>query len=269
MVKFMDNKDKTVLPYNIDIKLVGKLLQELKTVGKEGISKDTLLKNVGESTNRIASYSLTLLRYVQIIDSDGEKVWLTKFGSIVCYAPSIGSRNLELIRNLPDKYKTMAKWIYHNNGAITTGEVKLRFAKEYGPILKQSTLENGINAFFNYAQFIGLVAYGGRGKSAKATLTEKGKDALLMVDDVNKQSEAQDTELKMNPDVHESYVRQPEVLPTGDIYPIRIITRDRDFAWDIKGKDDLSVIDAVINAIISNWEKKGKGGNPKDDKEHD
>jgi hypothetical protein len=67
--------------------------------------------------------------------------------------------------------------------------------------------------------------------------------------------EGKPTESKKSP-VNKKLESIEGELPEDYLYPIRIMTRDRTFDWDIKTEADLGVIDSVINSIKSSWKSK-------------
>jgi hypothetical protein len=71
----MSKKDtKTDLPYNTDIDLLEKILNDLKNAPKEGEKLDTLWANISAKKSVFKSYTINLAKFLGLIDSDSTKV---------------------------------------------------------------------------------------------------------------------------------------------------------------------------------------------------
>lgn len=236
------------LPYNTDVDILDKILKDLKNTGNEGISLDTLWADINETKNVNKRYTLNMAKFLGLIDTDGIKVWLTPLGRSIGYT-SIEKRNTTLAHNMPEKYRTIFKWIkFSPSHEMSAGDIKAQFVTTFGNPASTLVLDRSIASFLNYCQYIGLLEYKGKGKGAKAILTDFGRKVMDLRIDEQK-------ELTVSQPTKESEI---ESLPDTDSYPIRIITRDRNFKWDIKSEADLGVVDSVINSIKSSWKNPKK-----------
>ena len=269
---------KMTLPFNINretLSFLHKILTEV-VESKNGISKEALLKNMGASNNAAVVYrAVNFLKYLGLIDVDGGILKPTTAGTKVVYSTP-NNKNILLIKTLPPAYLTMTKWLYHEGGSATSSFFTNKAIDEFKEMkLRHKPLLNAINSFLNYARYIQLIDYTGRGINAKATLSSLGKDALHF----NASIDATDGEAAISSaqesiaeptTIHDRAAPQP--LGNGS-YPIQITTKDRDFRWDIKGASDVKVVDSIIRAIKSDLVKRQiiskEDDDPKDDKEHD
>jgi hypothetical protein len=245
-----EKKEKVAIPYNTDTTVLGKILDDLKNSGSEGVNLKTLWANIGESNNQNKSYTLNMAKFLNLVDTDGAKVWLTPLGRSIGYV-SGDKRNTLLAQNLPEIYMTMFKWIkYSPTEDMFANDIKVKFINTFGDLTSPLLLDRAIASFLHYCQYIGLIKYVGKGRGAKATLTEFGKKVLdLPTEEVKKEPAKED-------------LVKRESLLEGE-YPIRIYTRDRIFDWDIKTEADLDVIDSVIKSIKEIWRsKKGSKHKP-------
>jgi len=250
-------ESKTKLPYHADIQLFEKMLADLKTSGAEGINQDTLWANIGATKNSLRSFTLNLGKYLGLVASDGNKAWLTDFGTTLRYM-SKDERNKTLALKLPPNYLTMFKWI-RDAKELRSNELKRKFIETWGNIISAAVLDRAIATFLNYCAWLEIIVYQGRGNQAKAIITDFGKRVL----------ELSPLEIK-TPDKKENESdgkQEHEIkLPEKATYPIIIKTRDRDFDWDVKSMTDWTVIDSVIKSIREGWEKthqKSKEGDSK------
>jgi len=247
--------EKISIPYNTDTVILQHILDDMKNTGNEGISLNTLWADISATDNPNKSYTLNMAKFLKIIDTDGIKVWLTTLGRSIGYL-SGEKRNTLLAQNLPEVYMTMFKWIKYQDGVMFANDAKVKFINNYGNIMSTSLLDRGITSFFKYCQYIGLLKYTGKGRGAKVELTDFGKKVLdLRFEETKKESPKQ--EQLIEPPITEAS------LPKDAVYPIKIITRDRIFDYDIKSDTDLTVIDSVINSIKDSWKKKNVGKDKK------
>lgn len=239
-------KEEPKLPYHADIELFEKMLADLKTAGAEGINQDTLWANIGATKNPLRSFTLNLGKFLGLVASAGNKIWLTDLGTTFRYM-SKDERNKTLALKLPPKYLTMFKWI-RDEKEIRSNDLKRKFIETWGNILSAPVLDRGVATFLNYCNWLEIIVYQGRGNQAKAIITDFGKRVLelspLEVKTPDKKEDEHDDK------------REHEIkLPEKATYPIVIKTRDRDFDWDIKSTTDWTVIDSVVKSIKEGWEK--------------
>jgi hypothetical protein len=246
-------KDNVVIPYNADMIILGRILDDLKNSGTDGVNLKTLWANIGQSNNLNKSYTLNMSKFVNLVDTDGTKVWLTPLGRSIGYV-SGDKKNTLLAKKLPNVYMTMFKWIkYSATGEMFANDIKVKFINTFGNLSSPVILDRAVASFLNYCQYIGLLKYTGKGRGAKAMLTEFGKNVLdISIEEpkVDTPKTSSQTPSKESADIK---------LPENANYPVKIITRDRIFDWDIKNELDLAVIDSVINSIKQSWKSKKEG----------
>lgn len=243
-------KDDIKLPYHADIELFEKMITDLKTSGSDGVNLDTLWADIGATKNGLRSFTLSLAKFLGLVDSDTKKAWLTEFGTTLRYM-SKDERNKKLATVLPDKYLTMFKWI-RDEKELRSNELKRKFIETWGNIISAAVLDRVIATFLNYCDWLGVVTYQGRGNQAKAIITDLGKRILELPPDKIKTDQTQD-DSAAPPNEKQS---KGLSLPESAIYPIIIKTNDRDFHWDIKSEADWTVIDSVIASIKEGWKIK-------------
>jgi hypothetical protein len=243
-------RDESKLPYHADVDLFGKMLDDLKSSGIDGINVDTLWANIGATKNPLRSFTLNLGRFVGLIDTDTKKIWLTDFGSTLQYM-SKDERGNALASKLPEKYLTMFKWI-RNDKELRSTEVKRKFIETWGKTISTSVLDRTVTTFLNYCDWLGIITYQGRGNQAKAITTDLGKRVL--------ESPSLDNIIPKKgilKELVETKDREKTLeLPKEATYPIVIKTNDRDFVWDIKSESDWAVVDSVIASIKEGWKIK-------------
>ena len=246
-----DRKKGTQLPYNLDITLFEKMLNEIKNVPPEGIKQNTLWTNLGEAKNSNRSYTLNLAKYLKLMESDNTDITLTNLG-IKCIRYASGEqRKISLAKSMPEEYMAMFKWI-KNASELKSNEIKQKFIETWGQTISSVVLDKVIATFLNYCQYLKLLRYIGKGNQARAVITDFGKKVLdtVITDESGEPSESQDGSDEPS---------KPEIkLSTNDTYPIIIKTNDRDFDWDIKSESDWAVIDSVIASIKEGWKKSNE-----------
>lgn len=250
------------IPYNSDPKVLDKILDELKNTGSDGINLKTLWQNIDEAKNMNRSYTLTLAKYLNLVDTDGTKIWLTKLGNQVRFYTG-EKRNKILIERMPQTYLTMCKWIKHSSGEMLASDLKSKYVEVFGSMKSNIVFDRAIASFLNYCSHIGILTYFGKGSKAKITLSNFGKQVLDqplgdMKEDKNNDEKDDKTKQEVN-SKSETYS-----LPKNATYPIKIITNDRIFDWDIKAETDLYVIDSVITSIKEGWKKLQEQQHPTD-----
>lgn len=235
------------LPYNADVTILEKILNDLKTGGKEGVKLDTLWANIGEAKNKKRSYTMGLATFLELADTDRSKIWLTDFGSMLRYLNK-GERNQKLAQKLPNKYMTMFKWI-HDQHDMRSNELKTKFIETWGNVRSSALLDGAIVTFLKYCNWIEVITYRGRGNQAKASITAFGNSVLDL-------PSGEIPSKEKNPNTAKPLEAK---LLQGTVYPITIKTKDRgDFDWDIKVQEDWAVVDSVIASIKKGWEETHK-----------
>ncbi len=243
---------KTELPYNTDIDLLEKILDDLKNTGKDGVKLDTLWVNLNATKSVYRSYTINLAKFLGLVDSDNTKVWLTDLGTKLRYGTK-EERTKVLVANMPEKYLSMFKWIL---GAteLRSNEIKNRYIDAWGTPKSTIILDRSIASFLGYCRWLGIINYIGRGNQAKAVVTDLGRKVL---DSVPQKIEPSN---ESNDQKHEPKTNGKTTLPENTTYPIIIKTKDRDFDWDVKSETDWAVIDSVINSIKEGWKKNQPRG---------
>jgi hypothetical protein len=252
----MSKKAELKLPYNVDFEIFDKILGELQHTKEDGINVNTMWINTGEAKNVNKSYSLNMAKFLGLIEIVGDNVKLTKTGRLVTLT-SEGKRNEMLVRNLPDKYIAMYKWIKLSpNHQMQSGDLKVKYHETYGDIHSQNLLERSIATFMKYMEHISVATHSGKGKGAKVILTDAGKTILDSIP-------THFTDNKENTDAHDIKSHKlafKEQSPLEDgSHIITIISPGRqDFAYEIRAKTDWDVIDKVIESMKRDWETKNK-----------
>lgn len=247
-----ENETKFDLPYNVDIELLDKILNDLKNTGKEGVNLETLWIDVGATKNINRSYTLNMAKFLKLVDSNTTKVWLTDFGMKLRYGTK-EERNKLLALNMPQKYLSMFKWIL-DVGELRSSEIKSKYIDAWGSPSSTLIWDRAIAVFLNYCQWLNLVVYSGRGNQSKATITNFGRKVLespLPDEDEKEDQHKGDNTPPITP--------PPTTLLPNAVYPIKIITSDRGaFDWGIRSETDWGVIDSIIRSIREGWEKTHK-----------
>jgi hypothetical protein len=243
------NKPVVNLPYNVDIGIVAKLLDEIPQIKPDGKNVESLFTEIGEGKNKNRSYSLAMIKFLGLADVDKSKLWPTELGKKLAYASKDGRRTL-LAQNLPDVYRTMLKWVRNQqNKQMSSNEIKMMFIDNFGETKSKVIMDRAITAFLNYADYLGMVKFGGKGLAAKCHLTDFGTKIL-------ENSPVEEAGVKEDSKEKKSTIPTTLALPEEADFPIQIVTRERTFDWDIKGEADLDVIDSVIKSIKDGWRKK-------------
>ncbi len=247
-------RDESKLPYHADVELFEKMLTDLKSSDMDGINLDTLWVNIGATKNTLRSFTLSLGRFVGLIDTDNKKIWLTDFGSTLQYM-SKDERGKVLASKLPEKYLTMFKWI-RNDKELRSTEIKRKFIEAWGKTISTAVLDRSVTTFLNYCDWLGIITYQGRGNQAKAIITDLGKRVLeISSQKLSTQhptpQEIGNIPVEPTPDTYLS-------LPKDAVFPIIIKTRDRIFNYDMKTETDLKIIDTVIASIKDDWNTSQK-----------
>jgi hypothetical protein len=245
---------KEIMPYNTSTEIFSKLLSELKMAGRDGVAKAALWKNIGSDPRN--SYTLTLLKFLDLVSEEGSKVKLTKLGIEVVYAPQQETKNALLIKHLPDSYMTMIKWIFHNQGEMSLSELKVRYINNFDSKLTPAVIKRVITTFLNHGKYIGLLEKDS--KANIAVITQFGKKIIELNTGSFSSLESANTNDNQLPSMKQEPSGPKQLTYSqkdvqGGSYLIRIQTVDRDFIWDIKTEADLAVVDAAIKAIKESW----------------
>ena len=235
------------LPYNADIVLFDKILNDLRTTSGQGVNLGTLWANIGNHANAGRSYTLSLVKYLGLVDHDSTRVWLTELGTTLKYMAK-DDKNRKLAQKLPEKYLTMFKWILDQK-EVSSNNLKRQFIEIWGPVVSPALLNRSITTFLHYCKWLEIITYSGRGAQAKAVITRFGENVL----DTPTIEESSSNKNKTIPDSTSSSLAPN--LDEAATYPIIIKTNDRNFDWDIKSGSDWAVVNSVIASIKVGWEK--------------
>lgn len=258
--------EKFALPYNADIGVLSKILADLKNTGGEGINLETLWVNINQSTDPSRSYTLNLAKYLQLVDTDKTKVWLTPLGRSIGYLPQ-DKRNAELIRNLPAEYSAMIKWLlYATDGEMYANDFKATYSRNYGAPGSTLLLDRAVATFLKYCEWISLVAYRGKGRGAKAAITDFGKKVLNEPAVLGPTSISPASSSAQNSTANLSQEKQPlsDVhIKSNATSVVKIIARiggkDKpEYEVELEGLSDWNAISAHIRALQEKWEKENK-----------
>ncbi|MFH1337555.1 MAG: hypothetical protein ABIH55_01635 [Nanoarchaeota archaeon] len=244
----MTSKDENKMPYNVDMKVFDKIINELQHTKEDGISSDKLWINIGESKNLNKSYSLNMTKFLGLVELAGNNIKLTKFGRMVAIN-SENKRKVMLAKKLPDKYVAMSKWINMSpHYQMQSGDLKTKYVESFNDIHSPLLLERSVATFIKYLEHIGMATFSGKGKGAKATLTEFGREMLTSSsEEFSKKDENEPKQLTYNHKYHDE--------KNGHLITINTPGRD-EFSFDIKSESDWSVIDSFINSIKEDWKKE-------------
>jgi len=248
----MSEENQILLPYNLDIRLLEDIIDDLKTGKTEGVKIGTLWINVSAAKNFNRSYTLNAGKFLGLLDTDRTNVWLTDFGRKCFQYTSGDKRRTLLAQNMPQTYLAIFKWI-KKSGELTTSEVKGKFIENYGSrSMSTIVLTKVVNSFLNYFHYLKIIRYSGKGAAAKGTVTDFGANLFDSVyeDEITGSSKSE----KLNPIPPKQSISE---LPKGS-YPIKIKTLDREFNYDIRTENDLKVIDTVITSIKDDWQVSQK-----------
>ena len=247
-----EKKIKISLPYNLDVKLFEHILNDLKSTGKNGVKLGNLWINVSAAKNLNRSYTLNMITFLEIADSDKTNVWLTDFGVQSIKYASGKKRRTILAKQMPDQYLAMFKWI-KSNEEMTTSEIKGQFVVNYGVPESTLILDKAISSFLIYCDYLEIINFSGKGQGSKAVITKFGSTVL---DQDSDEEENSDSSVSSSDAVTLAVTPSDDaVLPKGT-YPIIVKTTDRDFNWDVKSDSDWAVIDSVIASIKEGWKTK-------------
>src|SRR3989338_102287 len=236
---------KTNIPYGAQIKIVEKMINEVPSLGSEGLDLQTFYNNISEGKNQNRSFSLTFVKFLGLIDSNKAKVWSTDLGKKFAHVSS-SDRKKFLVKHFPQLYKTILKWIYYGNGKeMSLSELRTKYVETYGGDIAPALLNGAITSFLNYANMLGVIKYIAQGSMSKAVLTELGKNYF------DNQSEEQEPEKKEIKEESEEKKEKPKGyhvnLSASDRYPVTIeIHTDAD--WD--------VLESIIKAYRQAWKEK-------------
>ena len=245
------------LPYQLDLILLDKILNDLKNTSLEGIKQDTLWLNVGAVKDSNRSYTLNTAKYLGLVETGGGRVWLTPFGLKSIRFSSGDDRKTILTKNLPEEYLVMFKWI-KNDQELKSNEIKQKFIDAWGQPQSSVVLDKAIATFLNYCQYLKLIKYLGKGNQARAVITDFGRTVLDTTVDQESKSQIPPTD----PNTVKASTVSPSVQLASDaIYPIKIITKDRgSFDWDIQSETDWAVVESVLTSIKEGWKKNQPRG---------
>ena len=247
----MDN-DKKLLPYNVNLSLLLKIPDDLKSTGGEAMPLETLWQHLGVAKKLGNSYTLNAAEYLKLVEVESSKVKLTKLGKSVAYS-SGNRRNELLILGLPEEYKTMTGWIIHEGGEISRTTLQSKFVDNFDA-LKPRMLLATLSTYLTYCVSIELLQYAGRGDDAKVVLTAFGKKTLESATSTPLQEE-------------QSKVNSPQVQQQGSTQPVQNqpTTEDYDFVILVKGMkpikidvetpEDIATLSAHMKALIAKWRK--------------
>jgi hypothetical protein len=243
--------DEQKLPYNVDPKLLFKMMEELKTVNEDGIDQDTFYKNIDILANSNRGYSVGMLKFLGLIKTDAKKIYLTTNG--MSYRYTSGEKGKEfLAKILPDRYRTLLKWIKYSGGDMLINDLKIKYIQNFGKMKSDVIFDRSVTVFLKYCQALGLLSYYKKGRMSKCALTPKGIELIIQAP--GRTPLETPLEKTVDPPHNHNINMKIDNLPTDYKYPIKILVPDRaPFVWDIQTEEDLAVIDSVISSIKQSW----------------
>jgi len=248
------NVTKNEMPYNSDVRLLDKILNDLKTASRDGIKVETLWADLDAKNNINRTYTLKLALYLGLVDTDHSKIWLTDLGTKLGHTAK-DDKNKLLASNLPESYRTMVRWIL-NSDTLKISDIKIKFIDYKGRLSSDVRLARTIATFLNYCKYIGIIDYSGRGNKVKVSISEFGRKVMDAPTAINEQSNndiINETAPPAIKPINLTTLTPESLLQQDATYPIKIITKDRVFDWDLRKETDFAVIDTVITSIKEEW----------------
>lgn len=246
-----------MLPYNVNIDVLFKVVDELRTAGQGGEKKAVVWQHIGQDKKASYSYVFNMAKALGFIEDDYTTAKITSFGKSVGFL-SGEKKNETLARNLPALYNTILKWVYYSDAKeLETNDIKSRLSSS-GITLPDSVLDAGVGTFAHYCERLGILRYIGRGKGTKVVLTDFGKRIFgSSTTDMSAQdNKSEEVDTSRSGDTPQ----QKQGIAVAGEYVVRIITPDRDFVWDIRAISDLpqfkAILDATEKAIEEDWKRK-------------
>lgn len=170
-----EEHEKYPLPYYGRINIVNSIIGELKGA-TERKEKIIIKRNIRQSTVGI-TFSLSLGKFLHLLDSDSKRIWLTDFG--YRYSMLSQQQQKELVaKNLPDAYVTLLKWIKNSEQRMMTidtlkDEILKNFI-EWKPT--ERVFYESLLTFADVVKYCHLADFvkGSRGSSSRFKITEEG-----------------------------------------------------------------------------------------------
>jgi len=241
------------MPYNVDMKILDKILAELSHTGEKGMGITQMWTNIGEVKNLNKSYSLNMAKFLGLVETQGNTVKLTSQGRLAIISNE-SKRKEMFAKNLPEKYEAMYKWIkFRPKQQMLSGDLKTEYFKTYGDISSKLLLERVIATFMKYLEHIGLAQCAGKGQGAKIILTDFGQRLLDLP--IYQRGTLEKPGITASPLKDETL--PPENEENAAEHPIKISSPGRfPFFHDIRSESDWKVIDSFVESIKEDWKKK-------------
>ena len=233
-------------PYDSDIDLMENMLRSLASGEK---SKGVLYKEFPKTPVPTKSYTMRLMEFCSFVAFNGDSVRLTTFGQRFVNSGSLEKKAAILMEAMPEYYKIMLSWFVNNETGLKLEEVSDNMLRTWDSVLA-TKVKFSARTFLLLMRKYKAISFVG-GKVNIYQITQLGKDL------VEKKYDAGRTEIVIEP---KQTITNHD---TKDVFPIRVITRERSFDWDIKSEADWKVIDSVIESIKHNWKEKKNTENDK------
>lgn len=175
-VGIKDDKNKSDLPYDINMELFTKMVSALSKVGGKGENIIDLYNSLNIN-KQVASKTSTLLKFVGLANSNNRTIWLTQEGLIFANSTDEGKRKI-IMSKLPKKYYTMLNWIKNSkDNSMATNDIRNSVIRIFNVHLGKRLLDSVVVAFCNFFNHFEIIKYT-KGKSSKCELTEIGLSLL-------------------------------------------------------------------------------------------
>lgn len=171
-------KNKLDLPYDANFSIVESIVQDLDRVGSNGMNIGDLFKGIAIKSKPLKSQALKWCKFFKLISMNGRDTKLSSLG--FQYAHAIKEQKNEiLIKNIPDKYATILKWISDAEGSMRIKQIKDLFQSNWGFSPNKRLSDSMLNTFARSCEMIGLIKYI-KGPMPRCELTKKGFEVLSL-----------------------------------------------------------------------------------------
>lgn len=224
-------------PY-ISLKEALEMADHVKAIGKA--STETLAKAMGETPSGWFKLKVASVKRWGVVEGHGEMQVTQAYKDIksekyLNHALEVKRGlflNIPLFKQIYDEYK--------NNGLPQEPYLTNAIADKFGlsgrnPKLVSNIIREFITEYFP--------TYG-HGDANEEPQSQENKPTQVPPDTTYSDNS-----------INRRFTTYEPTLPTDALFPIKIITRERTFDWDVKGEVDWDVVDSVIKSIKERWQK--------------
>ncbi len=248
--KSKNTKKEEQLPYDVRIDLFEKIMAELSRAGEKGINIEELYSSLGVNTP-VGSRSLGLCKFLDFVDSDGKKTWLTENGFNFAYAATETKKQV-IAQNFPKPYLIMLKWIYNAGGSMNISDIRISVVKHLKIKVSRRLLESMVTSFANICEYAGLINYI-KGKGSRCELVDNGKEFISKPISLMNNSLYKDNEV----------ANMSENIVEGLKSRIIILTEFGKFETPLLSIDDWDLAKQRLELWKKRWEDSNKINNEK------